>query len=223
MGASRRLQGDGFTKVSPPPERRGLLTHASNLAVHAHFARSSIVLRGKMVRFQLLCDPLDPPPPNVDVTLKPLAEGETERDLAKAHSDLDACRGCHTKMDPIGFAFGKFDAAGNHVPDSPEDVTGEIDSVDLAVTDDASGPFTGPVELSARIAQSQHAAQCYLIQSLRYTLGREEVSADACSAAAAWSAFAERDLTLREALVALVSSDTFRHRTAVHPGESCQP
>lgn len=215
--------GDAFEKVSLPPERRGILTHASNLATHAHFQRSSIVLRGKMVRFQLLCDPLDPPPANVDVTLKPLEAGATERDLAKAHQDLDACRPCHEKMDPIGYGMGAFDAAGKYTPDNGEDISGEISPPKLTSNDDVSGPFQGPVELGAKLAGSEHAQQCYVIQSLRYAMGREEVSGDACSAAAAWRHFEEEGLSLREIVVAIAASDTFRHRTENKPGESCQP
>lgn len=215
--------GNTYEKVALPPERRGVLTQASNLATHAHFARSSIVLRGKMVRFQLLCDPLDPPPANVDVTLKPLEGGTTERDLAKAHQDLAACSPCHTKMDPIGYGLGAFDAVGKYTPDNGEDVSGEIAPPDLTSNDDVSGPFSGPVELGKKLAESEHAQQCYLIQSLRYAMGREEVSGDACSAAEAWHRFSDSGLDLREAVVALVASDTFRYRTANHPGESCQP
>jgi hypothetical protein len=192
------------------------------LAAHAHFNRESIVLRGKAVRFQLLCDPLSPPPPNVDTTLQPVMMGTTERSLAEAHSNLAACSGCHTMMDPIGYAFGKFDAVGVYNAMSPEDTSGKIATPHLASMDDVSGTFNGPLELSNKLAKSQDVQQCYVIQSMRYAMGREEVTGDACSAFAAWDHFSKNGLTLKEVVVAITGSNTFRYRTSVIPGEACQ-
>ncbi|APR85008.1 Hypothetical protein A7982_10357 [Minicystis rosea] len=214
--------GSGFEKVSLPPERRGMLTHASVLATHAHFNRESIVLRGKLVRFQLLCDPVSPPPPSVDTSLPSLDGGTSERDVAAQHASLEACRPCHEQMDPIGYGFGAFDAVGRYTPDNGEDISGSIAAPHLASKDDVSGAFDGPIELSAKLAKSEHAQQCYLIQSLRYALGRNEARADACSAAAAWEQSAPHGLRLKEVIVAITGSDTFRYRTRVKPGESCQ-
>src|SRR5690606_3992061 len=47
-------------------QRAGILTQISFLAVHSHPGRSSPTLRGKALREILLCQPVPPPPPNVD-------------------------------------------------------------------------------------------------------------------------------------------------------------
>jgi hypothetical protein len=214
--------GSGFAKVSLPPERRGVLTHASVLATHAHFARPSPVLRGKFVRLQLLCDPVPPPPDNVDTTVKPLAANQTERELAAAHASQETCRACHTLMDPIGHAFEQFDAIGKYIGPSAGTGAGEIVKPGLVVTDDVSGTFTGAAGLGAKLGASQHAGQCYLIQSLRYALGREEAAGDACSANQAWKIFSQSGLSLKEAVVAVTATPSFRHRTGVAPGGACQ-
>src|SRR6185437_4038534 len=174
--------GPDFVRVALPPERRGVLTTAAVLAAHAHFDRPSIVERGKLVRLALLCDPVSEPPPTVDTTLPPPAAGKTERDLAAAHAAVPFCNGCHVKMDPIGYGFGLFDAAGKYTPHDGEDVSGSIAKPALASVDDVSGPFHGAVGLSKKLAASRDAQQCYAIQALRYAMSRNEAEGDACSA-----------------------------------------
>ncbi|MFT3771612.1 MAG: DUF1588 domain-containing protein [Minicystis sp.] len=215
-------EGAGYVKVSLPSERRGVLTQGAMLAAHAHFNRESIVYRGKAVRFQFLCDPLDPPPPNVDTTLPAAMMGSTERDLAEAHANLAACSPCHKMMDPIGYGFGAFDAIGKYTPNNGENIAGEIAPPRLASKDDVSGPFADQIALATKLAGSEDVQQCYVIQSLRYAMGREEVTGDACSAAAAWDHFSQHGLGLKEVVVAITGSDTFRYRTSVIPGEACQ-
>jgi hypothetical protein len=175
-----------------------------------------------MVRFQLLCDPVSPPPPTVDTTLPPLAMGTTERAIAEAHAANPGCNGCHKMMDPIGYGFGKFDAVGEYTPNDGEDTSGTIAPPALAAEDDVSGSFADPIQLSQKIAGSKDAQQCYVIQALRYAMGRNEAAADACSAASAWDAFSGAALDLESVIVAIAASDTFRHRTLVQPGEACQ-
>jgi hypothetical protein len=212
--------GDAFEKLTLPPERRGVLTHGSVLTAHAHFNRPSIVLRGKNVRFQLLCDPVQPPPPTVDTTLLPLEPGDTEREIAEGHAG-GSCLECHKMMDPIGFGFLHFDAVGKYTPDNGEDVAGLVEKPALSIVDDVSGAFTGAAELAGKLANSQHAQQCYLIQSLRYVLGRKETEGDACSAAAAWRGMSQSGGNLKEAILSLVTSSTFRNRPRVVAGEAC--
>ncbi len=125
-------------------------------------------------------------------------------------------------MDPIGYGFGLFDAAGKYTPGDGEDVSGTIAKPVLASVDDVSGPFHGAVALSKKLAASRDAQQCYAIQALRYAMGRNEAEGDACSAAAAWDRFSTAGLGLRELIVAIAGSDTFRYRTAVVPGEACR-
>jgi hypothetical protein len=57
---------------------------------------------------------------------------------------------------------------------------------------------------------------------LRYALGREEVTGDACSAAQAWDRFLAGGYNIKEAILAVVASDTFRNRTSINAGGACQ-
>lgn len=96
-----------------PSERDGgLLAQGSILTAFATASESSPVQRGKLVRTRLLCQPLPPPPANLDVMLKPAAGGMTTREHFAQHSTNPVCAGCHRMMDPIGFGFEHYDAFG---------------------------------------------------------------------------------------------------------------
>jgi hypothetical protein len=108
------VQGEQFRKVSLPAEspRGGLLTQASVLKVTANGTVSSPVLRGAWVMKHLLGRPPQPPPPNVG-SVEPDTRGATTiRELLDKHRNTESCMGCHSRMDPPGFALESFDVIG---------------------------------------------------------------------------------------------------------------
>ncbi|MBX2798093.1 MAG: DUF1592 domain-containing protein [Myxococcales bacterium] len=197
--------GDRITLAEP---RAGLLTRGGVLARHAHYQRGSITLRGKLVREDLFCQELPDPPPDVDITLPPPSAGQTSREAIEAHMGIGGCAGCHSQIDPIGFAFEGFDAIGQartHDNGSPIDATGEL------LATDVDGPFDGPAQLAEQLAGSRQLQWCVTRQWFRYALGRIEEPRDACSLHAAFDAF-DRPAPLRELILEIVTSDAFRHR-----------
>lgn len=93
--------------------RGGLLTQAATLTVSSSPRRTSPVLRGKWVLDVLLGEPPPPPPPNVPPLEEPtVSGGSTLRQLLEAHRSQEACAGCHSRIDPYGFALEQFDAVG---------------------------------------------------------------------------------------------------------------
>src|SRR5215207_3971215 len=78
-----------------PMQRAGLLTQASVLARHAHADQSSPVHRGKLVRENILCTPLAPPPPEVDVIPPALDPNATTRERFDQHRSDPSCAACH--------------------------------------------------------------------------------------------------------------------------------
>jgi hypothetical protein len=73
------------------------------------------VLRGKYILENLLAAPPPPPPPDVpalNTSGEKRGESLTLRDAMIQHRANPACSGCHSAMDPIGFAMENFDAAG---------------------------------------------------------------------------------------------------------------
>src|SRR5262249_60569576 len=74
--------------------------------------RSSPTQRGKLVRERLLREEIPPPPPNVNANLPPPPGAVTTRQRYEAHSQNPFCNSCHSRIDPVGFAFEHFDAFG---------------------------------------------------------------------------------------------------------------
>ncbi len=106
------VYGNQFRRVTlTDPARRGLLGQGSVLTVSSYANRTSPVLRGKWILTNILGTPPPPPPPNVP-PFNEQARG-TVRERMVQHRANPACAGCHSVMDPIGFAMENFDAVGH--------------------------------------------------------------------------------------------------------------
>ena len=110
------VQGSRFRRVDLPPDshRGGILTQASVLTVSSYPTRTSPVLRGKWILQNLLDAPPPPPPPNVpNLDEKATGATMTMRQQLEQHRANPACRGCHSRMDPLGFSLENYDAIGH--------------------------------------------------------------------------------------------------------------
>ena len=127
------IYGSHFRRVRLPTEaRRGLLGHASILAVTSYPNRTSPVLRGKWILENLLGTPPALPPPDVPALEETTEAGEalSMREATERHRANPVCASCHQLMDPPGFALEQFDAVGRFrtrtAADTPIDATGEL-------------------------------------------------------------------------------------------------
>ena len=196
-----------------PQQRSGLLTQASLLARTAHDDSNSPTRRGKFVREALMCQPPPPPPPGVP-GLPAVQTGQTARERYQQHVAVAACAACHTLMDPIGFGFSNYDPIGTFEAmegGRPVDASGDIE-----MSQDLDGPFNGVVELSQKLAGSNNVRDCLTTQWFRYALGRTQASGDDASIKSAVAAFAPAG-DLRELIVAMTKTDSFRFRVVKGP------
>jgi hypothetical protein len=111
------VYGARFRRVTLPQEldyRRGLLGKGSFLAVTwTQNFRSSPVKRGVWVLENILGTPPPEPPANVPAledTKGDSGKALTLRQQMTLHRASPPCAGCHSIMDPIGFALENFDA-----------------------------------------------------------------------------------------------------------------
>ena len=116
-------------------------------------------------------------------------------------------------MNPIGYAFEGFDAMGQpRATDNgqPVDTTGELTQTDV------DGPFTGPVELAAKLAQSAAARECFARQWLQFGSGMP-IATDSARSALAKEAemFINGSQSVAELTVSLVRSNMFSTRCRV--------
>ncbi len=109
------VYGPRFRRVEwDDDRRRGLLGQGSVLTVTSLATRTSPVVRGKWILENLLGAPPPPPPPDVPELEEQTEGGEPAslRARLEAHRANPVCSGCHSRMDPLGFALENFDAVG---------------------------------------------------------------------------------------------------------------
>ncbi len=198
----------GTPAALDPKQRSGILTQLAFLATHAHADQTSPVARGVVVRKNLLCQDLPDPPPNVNNTPPEPDLTLTTRERFEEHRLSGVCSGCHKLIDPIGFAFEPYDGVGRFRATEngkPIDATGTLLNGGAP-----EGEFNGAVELTALLSNSRTVHQCYVRQWFRFALGRMETEADRCSLETLYDVFARSGRNIRELLVALPTTDSFR-------------
>ncbi|HEY7373069.1 MAG TPA: DUF1588 domain-containing protein [Polyangia bacterium] len=172
--------GTGYQRIDLDPTRAaGMLTQGSFLATHAKADQTSPVLRGKFVRAQLFCTPPTPPPPDIVVMPPTVDPRLSTRQRFAMHTADERCAQCHVKMDPIGFTFEHYDAAGRW-----RDIDGgqPVDATGMLTDTDVDGALDGVPSLAARLAASDEVARCTATQWFRYAFGRaEQSSGDLCA------------------------------------------
>ncbi len=191
------------------PERGGLLTMGSVLASHAHPNESSPVARGTFVRERLLCQPLPPPPPDVDATPPEIDPNATTRERFDQHSADPVCRGCHELIDPLGFGFESYDGVGAFRSTEnglPIDASGEVLRIEPGA---APIPFDGPRELAAVLADSPATASCVIHHYVRFSTGREVTEEDECTVETLTDQLIDNDWNLHEMFIDRIRLDAF--------------
>ena len=179
------------------------------LSVNAKANQSSPVLRGLFVRENLMCNPPPPPPMNANIVAPDVRPGVSTRERFRQHSEDPACAGCHQLMDPIGLGFENFDAvAAWRITDEGFDIMpdGHIYGSDV------EGNFVGVEDLARTLARSNDVTNCMGKQAFRFLAARHEGDGDTCSIYRAnkISRMARGDV--KELVVAMVASDSFRYR-----------
>jgi hypothetical protein len=207
-------EGDaGWVKYGDSP-RRGLFSQGAFLSAVAKFADTSPTQRGLLIRTRMFCEVISKPPPdlNVNVDMPPaVADPDACKKDRYYMSTEDACKACHTLMDPIGFGLEAYDATGAF----RETELGRPDcEVDGQGTFEGLGAFNGPGELGKLAADSGRVEGCVAKQLYRFAIGR--------------NGLADEDENLLERLVEVASeggelrldtfireyttSEPFRHR-----------
>ncbi len=133
----------GFTKVAFEPERRaGVLTHPYILSALAYNAESSPIHRGVFTARGLLGVTIRPPQEAFTPLPAELHPNLTTRDRVTLQTKPMACAGCHTVMNPLGFALENFDAVGRYREkenSKPIDASGRYETRAGEVAQFASG------------------------------------------------------------------------------------
>jgi hypothetical protein len=200
----------------PGDQRAGVLTQAAFLTSRAHAVNPSPVLRGVFILDRFLC--MAPPPPGGEVNTTPPQrdpnQQTTNRDRYAQHTFDPVCQGCHQGIDGIGFGLEAYDAIGKYRTEDnglPVDDSGDLSGVGVG------GTFEGGVQLAQTLADSPLVEECVARQWLTYARGRAEDEVDWGHIAEIAYAFRTNGGDVRELLVALVTSPSFRFMPQVTP------
>lgn len=106
------VKGEAMRRVRLETSRRGgVLGHASVLAATSFPDRTSPVVRGTWILTTLLGTPPPPPPPDVpeiDVEERGREGVRNLRQQLEGHRRSARCAGCHSRIDPLGFALENY-------------------------------------------------------------------------------------------------------------------
>ena len=209
-GAAPLPSGESFERVElNPNRRRGLMTRGAVLALTTKANAGDPVHRGLYVRERLLCTPLPPPPPDIVVVAPDPDPSLTTRQQFSVHSEEPACAGCHNLMDPLAWAFERFDASGRwrETENGQQiDVRGEI-----IATLDINGPYEGAIEMSERLSSSQQVQRCVVLNMIRYSHGRAEVAEELCEVNELYEQYEGGGYDFLSLLKGIVRSSAFRY------------
>lgn len=204
----------GVGRVSYDGGRRaGLLGHASLLATTAHSDQTSPIRRGLLIRRNLLCEELPPPPPFAG-GVPDVDPGSTTRERFAQHTSNPVCASCHRYIDAIGFGLEHFDPVGrwrDHENGAPIDASGDLTDAERLGTG-TSQPFATVPELAAAIASTHAAASCFTRQYLRFSRGIQETLAERCERLWLEDQFANAGHDVRELMIKAVLAPSFVER-----------
>lgn len=207
-GASVTANQDYTKPVNlDPNQRAGLLTQGGVLAIMSHADQSSPIRRGKLVREQMFCQTLSPPPPGVDLTPPAPDPNVSSRERFQKHRTQTVCAACHGLIDPIGFGLENYDGIGAYMT---QEAGQPVDNSGTLTGTDVDGDFRGALELSQKLAKSDQVRACVAQKWFNYGFGRTAGPEDACSLQAAKDAFFKTN-NIRDLLVELVTTDAFRY------------
>ena len=191
------------------PRRGGLTGMAAILASTSYPQRTSPVLRGKWVLEQLLGTPPPPPPANVgqlpedDRALKET----TLRKSLEAHRNKPACAGCHTRLDPPGFALENFDPIGkwrDNENGKPLDATGVMPG---------GRAFATPAEFRRLLMEEKNLfIRALCTRLLGYATGRTVELHDQPTLLRLEKTLRDNDYRSEPLIIAVVKSLPFRSR-----------
>jgi hypothetical protein len=188
----------------------GILTRGALMASLATPSTSSPIRRGKLIRENLLCQTMPPPPNDIQIDIPEYTEGTTTRELYENYTLANKdCAGCHQLMDLIGFGFENYDGNGVYRTTDqgkPVDASGEI-----VRSPHSDASFGGPNELGALLADSEDVQFCYVRNWLEYATGAE-VDVDSPCALEIAAKVKEAGGSMAETLAVLAATPDIQNR-----------
>jgi hypothetical protein len=205
----------------PADQRSGLLTRAAFLVNGA--AETNPVKRGLIIRRNVLCDVIPPPPQEVMNMVRIPEEDPTQttRQRYEHKTASTFCMGCHVNINPLGFAMENFDALGRfRLSEKIFDESGAflaerpVDPVVQPLITPADRSTTSnPVQFNQLLADSGKAQKCFVQQYFNFTYRQPaDAQSDGCALEDMRQNLLGPDGSLKKALTSVPLSRAFKLR-----------
>jgi hypothetical protein len=202
----------GYAERDLGATRTGYFSQLPFLALYGDNADPNPIKRGAIMNIDVLCATLGPPS-NILPELAPLKPGQTNRQRVDA-STVACGMACHNQMiNPIGFAFEKFDGMGqyretekNGNDNLPIDTSGTYNFVEGVKS------FAGAPELMQVLADGQQAHLCYAKKLASFGLQRYIVEKDMPLLTTLAATSASSNGSVKQVMLDLIKNDAFRTR-----------
>jgi hypothetical protein len=154
---------DDFVKVSlDPKQRSGVVTHPYLLAAFSYPKSTSPIHRGVFLTRNIVGRALKPPPMAVAFKDADFAPNLTMREKIAELTRPQACQGCHSVINPLGFSLEHYDAVGRF---RTEEGNRPIDAASEYTTDDGEKVrLRGARDVAEFAAGSEHAHNAFIEQ-----------------------------------------------------------
>ncbi|MCH8043295.1 MAG: DUF1588 domain-containing protein [Planctomycetes bacterium] len=203
-----KLRSQTFERVTvADPRYGGVITNAAMLSMTSGPKRTHPIARGVWIIEVIFNDP--PPPPPNDVP--PLSEEQdteklTIREKFAVHRNNPSCAGCHSKIDPLGFALENFGVTGRW-----------RDKYENGRDVDSSGKllrkheFDGVVKFKeALVKENRRFAKAFSGHLLRFALSRELTAVDSITLDEIVAKTEKDGFKLKAIIREVMLSETFR-------------
>lgn len=210
------ITGDGFVKIALEPNQRGgILTQSAFLREASLGYHASPSHRGVSVLTQLLCVSVPQPPPGVVQPPPPEQPGLTYRQRLEQDTSEALCASCHHFIDPIGYAFGHYDELGRY----QELENGlPIDASGTASLSSGDESFSGAIELSSIIAESQEGKACFVRRWVEMAMRRAASDQDTLLITPLEQTFETSGQRTLDLMAAISQIGNFRYRLKAEVG-----
>ncbi len=166
---------EDFVKVTlDPGQRAGVLTHPYLLSAFAYQKQSSPIHRGVFLTRNIVGRALKPPPIAQTFDDATFAPNLTMREKVAQLTRAQACQGCHSVINPLGFSLEQYDAVGRfrtRENDRP------IDAVSEYTTDEGQTIRLAGARDVAEFAAGSEQAQNGFIEQLFHQVAKQPMLA----------------------------------------------
>jgi len=192
--------------------RPGFLTRLGFLSSHAHANSTSPILRGAFLIKNIIGSDQELIP-DPDALMVPPPEGTftTEREYVTELTNKEACKGCHhVYINPPGFVFEGFDAAGMVQTADPRG--GALNTTADVLFGSELKTISSPRQLMEEIVSRDFSRRVYAERLVAGAFGREPNANDACLVDQLNLSLTEDGYTILDLFADITQADSFRLR-----------